>query len=268
MFVLRRQPLVGNGRPPLVFIHGCCGNGSTYWELTPDGRPGWATTALNAGWTTYLVDLPGHGRSPQPPDFGPMGLDPAVAAVRELLGEIGPAVLIGHSMGGTTLTRTLAAMTETERAGVLAAVLVDPARVAELDGAGPPRPGLETQLLPVHEDTMPRSRWYTDDILARQLAWRGPESGRAMAEMVGTEFGRTDNPAAFAGVPTIVLAADSEIGLGQTIMDSYRDHFGVELVMVTQDWGLPGHGHSMTVELGNEAIAERMLAWFDEVLPA
>lgn len=139
-FVLRREPVDVKQRWPIVFIHGCCSIGGTYWDITVDGRPGWASIALAAGYVTYVIDLPGHGRSPQPPDFALMGLDKAVAAVRELLGHIGPAVLVGHSMGGAVITRTFGVLSPAERATVVAAVLVDPARVAELN-AGAPGPG-------------------------------------------------------------------------------------------------------------------------------
>ncbi len=42
---------------------------------TPDGRPGFATLLVEQGWVVYVVDRPGHGRSPFIP---------------ELMGEAGP----------------------------------------------------------------------------------------------------------------------------------------------------------------------------------
>jgi hypothetical protein len=35
---------------------------------TPDGRPGWATMLVQKGYKVYVVDRPGHGRSPFHPD--------------------------------------------------------------------------------------------------------------------------------------------------------------------------------------------------------
>jgi len=35
----------------------------------PDGRPGWATLLVQAGYKVYVVDRPGHGRSPYQPDL-------------------------------------------------------------------------------------------------------------------------------------------------------------------------------------------------------
>jgi pimeloyl-ACP methyl ester carboxylesterase len=60
---------------PIVLVHGGGGQGTDYLG-TPDGRPGWAQMLVEEGYAVYVVDRPGHGRSP---------LDPAV------LGEIGPS---------------------------------------------------------------------------------------------------------------------------------------------------------------------------------
>jgi pimeloyl-ACP methyl ester carboxylesterase len=57
---------------PIVLIHGGAGQGLDYLG-TPDGRPGWATLLREQGWVVYVVDRPGHGRSPYIPEaLGPM----------------------------------------------------------------------------------------------------------------------------------------------------------------------------------------------------
>src|SRR5262245_29056202 len=73
MFVQWEAP-VEEARPwPLVLVHGGGGQG-TDWLVTIDGRPGWATALLQAGYTVYVVDRPGHGRASYHPDvLGPMG---------------------------------------------------------------------------------------------------------------------------------------------------------------------------------------------------
>jgi pimeloyl-ACP methyl ester carboxylesterase len=59
-----RQPL------PIVLVHGGGGQGLDYLG-TPDGRPGWASFLVQDGYTVFVVDRPGHGRSPYHPDvFG------------------------------------------------------------------------------------------------------------------------------------------------------------------------------------------------------
>jgi pimeloyl-ACP methyl ester carboxylesterase len=52
---------------PIVLVHGGGGQGLD-WMGTPDGRRGWATFLLQEGYTVYVVDRPGHGRSPYHPE--------------------------------------------------------------------------------------------------------------------------------------------------------------------------------------------------------
>ncbi len=46
----------------LIFVHGFGGDG-VVWQMTPDGRDGFATLMLQKRWATYVVDLPGRGRA-------------------------------------------------------------------------------------------------------------------------------------------------------------------------------------------------------------
>ena len=73
MFVHWEAPVEIRHELPLVLIHGGGGQGTDYLG-TPDGRPGWATHLVRDGYVVYVVDRPGHGRSPHHPDvLGPMG---------------------------------------------------------------------------------------------------------------------------------------------------------------------------------------------------
>lgn len=49
---------------PVVLVHGGGGQ-AVDWISTPDGRPGWRTLLLQRGYAVYLLDRPGHGRSPR-----------------------------------------------------------------------------------------------------------------------------------------------------------------------------------------------------------
>ena len=56
-----------------MLVHGGGGQGTDYLS-TPDGRLGWSRLLVEQGHTVYVVDRPGHGRSPHHPDvLGPMG---------------------------------------------------------------------------------------------------------------------------------------------------------------------------------------------------
>jgi len=52
---------------PLVLVHGGGGQISD-WRGTPDGRPGWTDLFVDAGYATFVVDRPAHGRSWSHPD--------------------------------------------------------------------------------------------------------------------------------------------------------------------------------------------------------
>jgi pimeloyl-ACP methyl ester carboxylesterase len=73
MFVQWEAPPTVTKPYPIVLVHGGGGQG-TDWLGTPDGRPGWATFLVEQGYAVYVVDRPGHGRSPfHPAVLGPMG---------------------------------------------------------------------------------------------------------------------------------------------------------------------------------------------------
>jgi pimeloyl-ACP methyl ester carboxylesterase len=48
---------------PIVFIAWSVGQGEYELMQTPDGRPGWAYDFVNQGYTVYMMDFPGLGRS-------------------------------------------------------------------------------------------------------------------------------------------------------------------------------------------------------------
>lgn len=73
MFVEWEAPADPRPGPPWVLVHGGGGQATDY-TTTPDGRPGWSRLLVEQGQTVFVVDRPGHGRSPHHPDvLGPMG---------------------------------------------------------------------------------------------------------------------------------------------------------------------------------------------------
>lgn len=47
---------VDSKKLPLVYVHGYGGAG-VCWQMTPDGRDGFATLMLRHGWSSYVVDF-------------------------------------------------------------------------------------------------------------------------------------------------------------------------------------------------------------------
>jgi pimeloyl-ACP methyl ester carboxylesterase len=73
MYVEWEAPAGATARTPVIFVHGGGGQG-TDWRSTADGRPGWLDLFVRAGHPCYVVDRPGHGRSPaHPAILGPAG---------------------------------------------------------------------------------------------------------------------------------------------------------------------------------------------------
>lgn len=84
MYVEWESPAEPTPGPPWVLIHGGGGQGTDYLT-TPDGRLGWSRLLVEQGHTVYVVDRPGHGRSPHHPDvLGPMGPQMGAEALRSI----------------------------------------------------------------------------------------------------------------------------------------------------------------------------------------
>src|SRR5437868_6256159 len=145
MYVERLEPTGGTPRPyPLVLVHGAGQTGASYLA-TPDGREGWAPYFARRGFVTYVVDLPGHGRAGQPPDFASWSGLRYVEALEALLERTGPALVLTHSMGGRVGWKLA------ERA---------PARLAGLFAVTPARP---PNLVPPGAAPLPEDAPYVQD---------------------------------------------------------------------------------------------------------
>jgi pimeloyl-ACP methyl ester carboxylesterase len=78
-----------SGAPTVLCLHGL-GSSAVSWQRFAD--------ALASDHRVLAVDLPGHGRSPRAGRS--VGLQSNTLLLQRILDQIGPAVLIGHSMGG------------------------------------------------------------------------------------------------------------------------------------------------------------------------
>jgi 2-succinyl-6-hydroxy-2,4-cyclohexadiene-1-carboxylate synthase len=81
--------------PPVVLLHGFTGSRSSWYSLT---------RAIEAEFTTYSVDLIGHGRTASPASVERYRMDRAVDDLVALLRALGHerAVWLGYSLGGRT----------------------------------------------------------------------------------------------------------------------------------------------------------------------
>jgi pimeloyl-ACP methyl ester carboxylesterase len=112
--------LVGDGGPPLFFVHGLACD-RTDWRAQVD--------ALAPTTTVVTCDLPGHGSSPGTP--ADCTIESYGAAVARAMVEMAlpPAILVGHSMGCRVVLAASRALPD----AVAGLVLVDGSRIGEGD---------------------------------------------------------------------------------------------------------------------------------------
>lgn len=102
--------ITGAGRPALVFIHGGYCSHEDWCEQTPE---------LSKEFCVVTVDQRGHGASSG--ECGAYTIEQAAKDVRDLVDylQLGPAVIIGHSLGARVALQTAADWRESVRGLVL-----------------------------------------------------------------------------------------------------------------------------------------------------
>lgn len=265
-------------RVPLVFVHGGHHTGAC-WERTPDGRTGWAPYAAERGHPAYVIDWPGHGRSPERSPAG-VSLGDVATAVAERLAGLGRAVLVTHSMGGVVGWRAA----ELARPHVAAIAAIAPGPPANLqpllssdeiraqqisDPAygmlGQPMVAQAAEQAPTA--TMARAMWantarFPATAFDAYFATLVPEGSRALNErnnIDGTGIG-VSGPGALDGIPIAVFTGDTDPRHPRDVDAAVAEYFGAEFVWLA-DRGLTGHGHMSMIENGNLAVADVVLDW-------
>ena len=77
--------------PAVVLVHGM-GDDSSVWAG--------AVEALSTDCACTTIDLPGHGRSPAPLEQAAYEREAVLTSIDAVLDRTGPAVYVGHSLGG------------------------------------------------------------------------------------------------------------------------------------------------------------------------
>jgi pimeloyl-ACP methyl ester carboxylesterase len=179
-----RWRVAGSG-PPLVLVHGLAGSWRWWRTVLP---------ALAAERRVHLLDLPGFGGLPRARLFD---LDRALDWLEDwsAAADIGPADVVGHSLGGLLCARLAARRPEAVRR----LVLVAPAGLATHSAVGSAVP-LAIALL--------RCRPRFLALLTRDALRSGPIAiGSAALAVVAADL-RTDLPAVRA--PTLVLLGERD----------------------------------------------------------
>jgi pimeloyl-ACP methyl ester carboxylesterase len=248
--VVERQPTNDDGRPPLLFVHGL-GHGAWCWEH-------WLAAAAVAGYPSYAVSLRGHGGSDGRLRTSRLGqyVDDVIAAATSLPT---PPVLVGHSMGGLVVQRTLA------RYAVPAAVLVSPvpAHPAVASLAAIARRHPLDALRIVGGGSLPLRPEYLfhelDDAAAATLADRcGGESAVVQYQLLMHRPAR----APLGSPPVLVLASpdDRLVPIGGVRSTAAR--YDADVVE------FPGMGHDLMLDARWREPLDAMLSWLEKAVPS
>jgi pimeloyl-ACP methyl ester carboxylesterase len=272
MYVEYFLPVKATHKFPIILIHGGVHTGAGFVS-TPDGRDGWAIYLVKHGWKTYVVDWPGHGRSPMPPEFPTMSLHRVVDDTIGLLGKIGPSVVLVHSLSGTIGWK----ICDTVPDQVKALVAIAPAPPANISG------GYATELLTrfsghLSGNYFPEDQpiWYTREAALETFANSAlfpkssfdnyfaslvPESPRALNELFNKDgMGLFVDPKKFARVPKVVINGDQDPRHTRAVDDKTAKFVGAEHIYLA-DVGMPGHGHMMMLDKNNDKIAQLIIDW-------
>src|SRR5229473_8010120 len=134
MYVQRWGPTTSSLRA--VLIHGGVHTG-VCWTTRPDGQPGWAQYLVEQGWTAFVVDWPGVGRSASTGTLLQSTAEHIVTALAALVRDIGPTLLVGHSFGAAIGAKVM----EVASKHVTGLISIAPAPHGNIAGNRPPLPG-------------------------------------------------------------------------------------------------------------------------------
>jgi pimeloyl-ACP methyl ester carboxylesterase len=263
---------------PIVLIHGCCTTGAGFVS-TPDGREGWAIYLVRNGWKVYVVDQPGHGRSPMPQEYPTMSLQHAVDDSVALVNKIGRSVFIVHSIGGMIGWKICDTVPD-QVAAIIGVAPVPPANMPT--GSFPAASAIGQSFVEsgpgpyVPED---KPAWYKLDVAKKAFAsatlfpseamdqYYGslvPESPRSINELMNKDgMGLKADPKKFANVPKLIVTGDQDPRHPRAVDAQTAKFLGADHIYLA-DVGLPGHGHPMYLDKGNEKIAQIIIDWLEK----
>ena len=263
-------PAAGTSAMPLVFVHGGGGQ-STDWLGVSDAAPGWAVQAVEAGFPTYLMDRPGHGRSPyDPARLGQRTAFPdyqGVGAVFAPAAAPNPAWAWGREPGSKEFDALVASSS---------GMLLDTALGQELDA----RRLVDLLQMVGRCVLITHSAGAASGWLA---ASRVPELVQAVVtvEPIGPPFadlgarGSLEHGVSavplegdrLADLPVLVISgeASGRAADGEKTATFLRSKGAVATHLSLGSEGIDGNGHGLVFEANNHRVFENILAWLDGV---
>ncbi len=300
MFVQWEAPAEVTRPYPVVLIHGGGGQG-TDWLGTPDGRPGWATFLLQEGYAVYVVDRPGHGRSPYHPDvLGPPGGVFTLEMVSTLFtdaangplahptahlhtqwpgsGDVDDPYVRGFAAGtGPMLADARVAHSLEQACGAALVDEIGPAVLVTSSGGGPmgwltadARPESVKAIVAVE----PVGPAFLDDpgmglslewgLTAAPMTFDPPAA--SPADLRAKQARRLP---ALARVPIAMVEAEASLfAQPGPATAAFLEEAGCHVErIVLAEHGVRGNGHLVMMERNNREALAPILRWLDEVVP-
>ncbi len=240
-----------------------CMAASTQVFVGPPVPIAWAQCLAAQGWTVYVVDWPGVGRSSGTGTLLQSTAAHIVAALVALVREIGPALLIGHSIGGALAAKVM----EIASKHVTGLISIAPAPHGNIAGTHQPVP--DDQTITFDEAAMlrffcnaPRFPKDSIDQYRRSLCSMSPGVFNALAARNGSQALVIDDFASMASIPKLVVAGDHGQLVPYRMSSTVAESLGARHITVGKVWGLSGFGHMIPIETGSEEILKRCLDWF------
>jgi pimeloyl-ACP methyl ester carboxylesterase len=250
-----RQPI------PIVLVHGGGGQMTHYMGI--DGNAGWAHYYVQSGYKVYMVDRPGHGRSPVSLDaLGPLGNLPMHAGIAADLrraatgtprrwmgsGEIGDPLLDQFMAGQNAAPQDTALMQRLWRS-----------RGAELlDKIGP-------AIVQTHSAGGPFGFLVTDERPALVKALVTFEGG------AGPVLGENNQPNVmpnYKGIPMMYLTAENSGRANGPAIVAALQKSGAQAEHINlKDRGITGNGHFAMIETNRKQVFEVIRGWIESKLP-
>jgi pimeloyl-ACP methyl ester carboxylesterase len=299
LYVEFQKPEAQTQPYPVVLIHGGGGQGLD-WMGTPDARPGWRTLLLQRGYAVYVVDRPGHGRSPiRPAGGGPAGPVASVEAIGPLFagagnpahtqwpgtGQADDPALAQQLASQSSFPADVAAHHELmRRRGADLLDVIGPAIVITSSAGGPSgwlmadaRPGL-VRAIAALEPVGPTGPFPLPwGLTASPLSYDPPATEPGELNLADVP-GENGGPALRlqAGPPrTLPRLADVPIAIvsGEQSFAGPMDAGTVAFLrqagcarvhhLRLGELGIHGNGHLMMIERNNEQVLDAITAWLD-----
>jgi len=271
-----------SGKWPIVMLHGGFHNGSAYLS-TPDGRDGWADEFARRGHDVFVMDWPGHGRSPSSACFVDLSMVDVGRSLGVLLSEIGPAIVFAHSASGPIAWW----VAENFSAFVKAVVGIAPGAPANLvpvleignfcnaganNAEGNPIISASDRPAYVDRDFIlkfwansPRFPNQAFESYARSI---GHESPRILNERfnIGASGLYLKKPEKLKDLPILIITGELDPRHPREMDWALAQFLGADFIWLP-DLGIRRNGHMLMIEDNHTEIAGHIGCWLDSKIP-